>query len=75
MATEEAPPVAVVAETPTVEPTATPEPPTATPEPTPPPALITMRIASVNEEAGVNARRAPSTDSEIVRLLNNGEQT
>ncbi|MCB0148983.1 MAG: SH3 domain-containing protein, partial [Caldilineaceae bacterium] len=75
VATEEAPPVAVVAETPTVEPTATPEPPTATPEPTPPPALITMRIASVNEEAGVNARRAPSTDSEIVRLLNNGEQT
>lgn len=74
-ATEAAAPVAVVTDTPTVEPTATAEPPTATPEPTPTPSLITLRIASVNEAAGVNARRAPSTDSEIVRLLNNGEQT
>lgn len=73
--TEEAAPVAVATDTPTAEPTATPEPPTPTLAPTPAPALITLRIASVNEEAGVNARSAPSTDSEIVRLLNNGEQT
>src|SRR5690606_22115960 len=75
VATEEAAPVVVATEAPAVVPTATPEPPTPTLVPTPIPALITMRIASVNEEAGVNARREPSTDSEIVRLLNNGEQT
>ena len=73
-ATEAAAGVAPTA-TQTLEATPTLVPPTATPEPTPTPALITLRLASVSEAAGVNARRGPSTDSEIVRLLNNGEQT
>uniref|UniRef100_A0A7C1JGM7 SH3b domain-containing protein n=1 Tax=Caldilinea aerophila TaxID=133453 RepID=A0A7C1JGM7_9CHLR len=62
-------------ETPTEEPTPTPEPPTPTPEPpTPTPALILTRVGVVNDPAGVNARREPSTTAGIIRLLNNGER-
>ncbi len=62
-------------ETPTQEPTPTPEPPTPTPEPpTPTPTLILTRIGVVNDPAGVNARREPSTTAPIIRLLNNGER-
>lgn len=62
-------------ETPTEESTPTPEPPTATPEPpTPTPALILTRVGVVNDPAGVNARREPSTTAGIIRLLNNGER-
>ena len=74
-AMEGAAPATVATATPTVEPTATSVPPTPSPEPTPTPALITLRVASVNEAAGVNARRSPSTEAEIIRLLNNGERT
>ncbi len=69
-------PVVVATEAPTeeVEPVAAPPTPTPLPEPTPTtPALITTRIGTVNETAGVNARREPSTTGEIIRLLNNGE--
>lgn len=72
---EEAAPAVIATATPAVEPTVPPASPTPSPEPTPTPALITLRVASVNEAAGVNARRSPSTTAEIVRLLNNGEQT
>jgi uncharacterized protein YraI len=62
-------------ETPTEEPTPTPEPPTPTPAPpTPTPALILTRVGVVNDPAGVNARREPSTTAGIIRLLNNGER-
>lgn len=65
-------------ESPTAPPTPTSEPPTvaptATPEPTPTPALISVRTGTVNDTAGVNARRAPNTTGEIIRLLNNGER-
>ncbi|MFN3982938.1 MAG: SH3 domain-containing protein [Caldilinea sp.] len=75
-ATEELAPAAVT-EAPTGEPTPAEAPPTPTPTaepPTPTPALITTRIGTVNQAAGVNARREPSTTGEIVRLLNNGER-
>ncbi len=66
---------AMPTETPTEEPTPTPEPPTPTPEPpTPTPTLILTRIGVVNDPAGVNARREPSTTAPIIRLLNNGER-
>lgn len=74
---EEEPAVVVATEAPTEEPTPELELPTATPllEPTPTtPALITTRIGTVNEAAGVNARREPSTTGEIIRLLNNAER-
>lgn len=67
-------------ETPTEEPTPTPEPPTPTPAPpptptpAPTPALILTRVGTVNDPAGVNARREPSTTAPIIRLLNNGER-
>ncbi|MCS6825079.1 MAG: SH3 domain-containing protein [Caldilinea sp.] len=66
---------AMPTETPTEEPTPTPEPPTPTPEPpTPTPAVILTRIGVVNDPAGVNARREPSTTAAIIRLLNSGER-
>lgn len=55
-------------------PTATPEPPTATPLPTLTPQLVTVRVGTVNELSGVNARRAATTTAEIVRMLGNGEK-
>ncbi len=69
------PVAAAVTEAPTEEPTAVEEPPTPTPEPpTPTPVFITTRIGTVNQAAGLNARREPSTTGAIVRLLNNGER-
>jgi len=61
---------------PTVAPTPTSAPPTETPTatPAPTPALISVRFGAVNDTSGVNARRAPSTDGEIIRLLNNAER-
>ena len=56
------------------DPTATPEPPTATPLPTLTPQLVTVRVGTVNELSGVNARRAATTTAEIVRMLGNGEK-
>lgn len=76
-AATEGPVVAIATEAPTEEPTAVEEPPTPTPTPdlpTPTPALISTRVGTVNQTAGLNARREPSTTSEIVRLLNNGER-
>lgn len=72
-------PVAVVAtEAPTEPPTLTSLPPTPTspptPEASPTPALISVRFGAVNDAAGVNARREPSTTAEIIRLLNNAER-
>lgn len=65
-------------EAPTVAPTPTTAPPTppptVLPEPSPAPALISVRSGTVNDTAGVNARREPSTDAEIIRLLNNAER-
>jgi uncharacterized protein YgiM (DUF1202 family) len=55
-------------------PTATPEPLTATPLPTLTPQLVTVRVGTVNELSGVNARRAATTTAEIVRMLGNGEK-
>lgn len=59
-------------------PTATSEPPTATPTATPlptlTPQLVTVRVGTVNELSGVNARRAATTTAEIVRMLGNGEK-
>ena len=63
-----------VTEAPT-EPTEPPtEPPTATPLPTLTPQLVTVRVGTVNELSGVNARRAATTTAEIVRMLGNGEK-
>lgn len=62
---------------PTEAPSPTPEPsptPSPTPEPSPTPALISVRFGVVNDSAGVNARREPSTTAEIIRLLNNAER-
>lgn len=62
---------------PTEAPSPTPEPsptPSPTPEPSPTPALISIRFGVVNDSAGVNARREPSTTAEIIRLLNNAER-
>jgi len=72
-------PVAVApTEAPTEAPPATDPPPAPTlpptPEPLPTPALISVRFGSVNDSAGVNARREPSTTAEIIRLLNNAER-
>lgn len=71
-------PVAVAPTTaPTEMPSPTPEPsptPSPTPEPSPTPALISVRFGTVNDSAGVNARREPSTTAEIIRLLNNAER-
>jgi len=50
------------------------EPPTATPLPTLAPQLVTVRVGTVNELSGVNARRAATTTAEIVRMLGNGEK-
>jgi uncharacterized protein YgiM (DUF1202 family) len=75
-ATEEPAP-AIVTEAPAEEPTPAEEPPTPAPTvepPTPTPALITTRIGTVNQAAGVNARREPSTTGEVIRVLNNGER-
>lgn len=73
--------VAPVAAAPTAAPTATSAPtlepsptPSPTPEPSPTPALISVRYGTVNDSAGVNARREPSTTAEIIRLLNNAER-
>lgn len=49
----------------------TPEPPT--PIPTPTPAVVEQRFATVISAYGVNARRAPNTDAEIIRILEQGE--
>lgn len=76
------PPSEATAVTPTEAPTVAPAPttapptplPTAPPEPSPAPALISVRSGTVNDTAGVNARREPSTDAEIIRLLNNAER-
>jgi len=68
---------AAITEAPTEEPTPNVEATVPTPTmepPTPAPALITTRIGTVNQAAGVNARREPSTDGAIVRLLNKGER-
>lgn len=63
---------------PTAAPTLTAEPPTPTatalPEPSPTAALVSVRSGTVNDSAGVNARREPSTEAEIIRLLNNAER-
>ncbi|HHW88833.1 MAG TPA: SH3 domain-containing protein [Chloroflexi bacterium] len=71
-------PVAAAPTTPPTEmPSPTPEPsptPSPTPEPSPTPALISVRFGTVNDSAGVNARREPSTTAEIIRLLNNAER-
>lgn len=72
-------PVAVApTEAPTEPPTPTSPPPTLTepptPEASPTPALISVRSGTVNDTAGVNARREPSTTAEIIRLLNNAER-
>jgi uncharacterized protein YgiM (DUF1202 family) len=75
-ASEQPAPVAVATEAVTEESVPAVEPPTATPSPEPTPttpALITTRVGTVNEAAGVNARREPTTTGEIIRLLNNGE--
>jgi len=75
-----APVAAVVAptEAPTAAPPPTDAPPTPTlpptPEPSPTPALISVRFGTVNDSAGVNARREPATTAEIIRLLNNAER-
>lgn len=72
-----APVAAAPTTAPTEAPTPTPEPsptPSPTPEPSPTPALISVRVGSVNDSAGVNARREPSTTAEIIRLLNNAER-
>lgn len=78
-------PAAVAAATTTAaeEPTATAEEPTATPvteptatpspEPSPTPAMAELITGTVIEPAGVNARKEPSTDAEIVRLLAQNE--
>jgi uncharacterized protein YgiM (DUF1202 family) len=76
--TTAAPVVAAPTEAPTEAPPAT-EPPPAptappTPAPSPTPALISVRSGTVNDSAGVNARREPSTTAEIIRLLNNAER-
>ena len=49
----------------------TPEPPTPTPSPTP--AVTEQRFATVISAYGVNARRAPDTGAEIIRILEQGE--
>ncbi|MDI9548698.1 MAG: hypothetical protein QM346_13970, partial [Chloroflexota bacterium] len=49
----------------------TPEPPTPTPAPTP--AVVEQRFATVISAYGVNARRAPDTGAEIIRILEQGE--
>ncbi|MEM7128239.1 MAG: SH3 domain-containing protein [Chloroflexota bacterium] len=74
-------PVAVVPQV-EDEPTATDEPieePTVTPVPTEPPtpeptaALIEQQVAVITNQFGVNARLAPSTTAEVLRILEEGE--
>jgi len=63
----------VTAPTPTIEPTMTPTPasptPTLEPTPIPSPALVERVSGTVNTDAGVNARKSPSTDGELIRLV------
>ena len=49
----------------------TPEPPPPTPSPTP--SVVEQRFATVISAYGVNARREPRTDAEIIRILEQGE--
>lgn len=57
--------------------TSTPAPTEAAPAPTPLPfpttALIERQIATVNNQYGVNARREPSADAEVIRIMPLGE--
>lgn len=56
--------------TPTPEPTATlPAAPTATAAP----AIVELTYARITNQYGVNARREPSTDAEVIELLDQGE--
>ena len=63
-----APPVEATP-TPVEEPTE--EPPTPTPSPTPP--VVEQRFATVISAYGVNARREPNTNAEIIRILEQNE--
>ena len=67
-----APAVQAATDTPVPPPTALPT-PTLPPTVAPTPVLVEQRIATVNNEFGVNARLDASTDSDVLRILEFGE--
>jgi len=62
----------------TVAPTATADavvetaPATPVPSPTPAPLLVTEQIVRITNQYGINARREPSVDGELIRILEQG---
>lgn len=65
----------IIADTPVPPtPTVAPPPPTLTPAPTPTAVMIEQKLATVAHPYGVNARPEPSVQSEVLRIIPEGER-
>ncbi len=65
---------ATVAPTTTTDAVAETAPPTPIPSPTPAPLLVTEQIVRITNQYGVNARREPSVDGELIQVLEQGAE-